>query len=231
MEAILTQAFEWITKHGRPGWLLLPAILFGMFVLVVHSWLVRADPAGIARSVINSEKRRLENMLTQEYLPKEAHTLIERELRQRSLWKLTRLFNHRLQDLSVLFAEHFNVRASYLSLWRTWLSEREGKIYFNRTWYRICLWLSGLNAMISTTMLIAAGIIIFHGLSTGRAMLLMLLMTGFIWMPWLTLTLTLVPLPGMTRKMEKQLATFNGRSQAAEVEEKLSPEGVSGKSC
>ncbi|MEC4256747.1 hypothetical protein VJV57_26410, partial [Escherichia coli] len=118
MEAILTQAFEWLTKNGTPGWLILLAILFGMFVLVVHAWLVRADPAGIARSLMNSEKRRLEHMLTQAYLTPQTLTLIHRELRQRSLWKLTRLFNHRLQDLAVLFAAHFNVRASYLSLWR-----------------------------------------------------------------------------------------------------------------
>ena len=220
MEAILAQAFEWFTKNGTPGWLILPAILFGMVVLVVHSWLVRADPAGIARSMINSEKRRLEHMLTQDYLTRETQTLIYRELRQRSLWKLTRLFNHRLQDLAVLFAAHFNVRASYLSLWRTWLSEREGKIHFSRTWYRICLWLSGLNALASTTLLIAAGIIIFHGLSTGRAMLLMLLMTGLIWMPWLMLTL--VPLPGMTRKMEEELAIFNNRSPATAAEKHTS---------
>ncbi|MBZ6397836.1 MULTISPECIES: hypothetical protein [Pantoea] len=217
MDAILTQAFEWFTKNGTPGWLIMPAILFGMCVLVVHSWLVRADPAGIARSVINSEKRRLEHMLTQEYLNRETRALIERELRQRSLWKLTRLFNHRLQDLAVLFAERYNVRASYLSLWRTWLSEREGKIHFNRTWYMICLCLSGLNVFISTTLLIAAGIIIFHGLSTGRAMLLMLLMTGFIWLPWLMLTL--VPLPGMTRRMEAQLAVFNSQLPTANDEE------------
>ena len=99
MDAILTQAFEWVIRNGTPGWLILPAILFGMCVLVVHSWLVRADPAGITRSVINREKRRLEHMLTQEYLTSETRTLIERELRQRSLWKLIRLFNHCQQEI------------------------------------------------------------------------------------------------------------------------------------
>jgi len=180
-----------------------------MCILGVHSWLIRADTADIARSVMNSEKRRLEYMLMQEYLARQTRTLIERELRPRNLWKLTRLFNLRLQDLAVLFAERYNVRASYLSLWRTWLSEREGIIYFNRIWYRICLCLSGLNAFISITLLIAAGIIIFHGLSTGRAMLLMLLMTGFIWLPWLILTV--IPLPGMTRRMKRQLADLNSQ--------------------
>lgn len=58
-------------------------------------------------------------MLTLDYLKDGADTLIEREFRQRSLWKLTRLFNHRLQDLSVEFAVHWNMRANYLSLWRT----------------------------------------------------------------------------------------------------------------
>ncbi|MBA2814273.1 hypothetical protein [Candidatus Pantoea persica] len=43
-------------------------------------------------------------------------------------------------------------------------------------------------------------------------MLVILLMTGFIWMPWLMLTL--VPLPGMTRRMEMQLASFNRMLQA-----------------
>jgi len=103
-------------------------------------------------------------MLTLDYLKGGADTLIERELRQQSLWKLTRLFSHRLQDLAVQFAVHWNVRANYLSLWCTWLSERDGKIHFNHTWYRIFLWMFRLNALVSTAMLIAVMVVLFHGL-------------------------------------------------------------------
>lgn len=85
MDAIAAKAFELMERVGLSVWLILLAVFVVMAVLVVHAWLVRADPAGIARSVINSEKCRLEHMLTLDYLKDEADTLIKRELRQRSL--------------------------------------------------------------------------------------------------------------------------------------------------
>jgi len=86
-----------LAGHGsgaeKPAaWLILPAVLVLMMVLVVHAWLVRADPPSNARSLINSERRRLEHILTPDYPKDGAGTLFKRKLRQRSLWKLTRLF-------------------------------------------------------------------------------------------------------------------------------------------
>lgn len=141
METVLTRVMELYLEGRLSAWLIVPTVfcVMGvMGVLVVHAWLVRADPAGIARSIMNIRRRRLEDMLSQSYLTPEIHTLVERELRQLSLWKLTRLFNPELQDLSVLFAARFSVRAGYLSLWRTWLTARDGKIRFSRVWHRIC---------------------------------------------------------------------------------------------
>lgn len=207
MEAIVTKAFELIEKEGGSVWLILPGVLVVMAVLVVHAWLVRADPAGIARSLVNGEKRRLELMLTQDYLKEGADTLIRRELRQRSLWKLTRLFNHRLQDLAVQFAVHWNVRASYLSLWRTWLSERDGKILFNHTWYKISQWMFRLSAVASTAILIILVVVFFHGLTPWKAMILTLMLVVFIWFPWLLFTM--VPFKSATREMLARVEAFN----------------------
>ncbi|MBK5017167.1 hypothetical protein [Pantoea sp. S62] len=106
MEAIVAKALELMGKEGGSLWLILPGLLVVMAIHVVHALLVKADPAGIACSVIYSKRRRLEHMLTLDYLKDGPDTLIERELRQRSLWKLTRLFSYRLQNLAVEFAVH-----------------------------------------------------------------------------------------------------------------------------
>ncbi|EJL93138.1 hypothetical protein [Pantoea sp. GM01] len=188
-------------------WLILPA------VLVVHAWLVRADPAGIARSLINSEKRRLDHMLTLDYLKDGADTLFKRELRQRSLWKLTRLFNHRLQDLAVEFALHWNVRANYLSLWRTWLSERDGKIHFSHTWYERFLWMSWLNILVSTGLMVAILVLLFKALIAWKAMVIAFMLVNFIWLPWMIFTM--VPFRSATREMFDRVEAFNALEKSS----------------
>lgn len=220
MDAVLTQLIALYIKEGLSVWLIMSVVLMVMGVLVVHAWLVRADPAGIARSLINLRRRRLEDMLTQSYLTTETHALVERELRQRSLWKLTRLFNPGLQDLAVLFAMRFNVRASYLSLWRPWLTERDGKIHFSRLWHRICFWLFCLNALFCTAILGAAMVVLLTSLVAWKALLIILLLVAGAWFP--LLMHTAVPPPGMTRKMESQLAAFNSTEQVNVAEETLS---------
>lgn len=208
METIVTEAFEWLKRDGAPVWL---ALFVVMAVLVIHSWMVKADPAAIIRSLLNVKKRRLENMLKQRYLTKETRTLIERELRQRSLWKLTRLFEHRLQDTAVLFTARFNVRADYLSKWRNWLSEREGQICFNRTWYQICLVLFWIGAVFDTA--VWGGVVFTAAQKLSADYFAPALF--FSTVPWLLwLIFTRVPMPAMTREMELRLQEFNKISQA-----------------
>lgn len=220
METVLTRVMEMYLEGRLSAWLIVPTVLCVMGVLVVHAWLVRADPAGIARSIMNIRRRRLEDMLNQDYLTPEIHTLVERELRQLSLWKLTRLFNPELQDLSVLFAARFSVRAGYLSLWRTWLTARDGKIRFSRVWHRICFWLFCLNALFCTAVLGTVMVVLLHSLISWKAFLIILLLVAFAWFPWLMHTA--VPPPGMTREMERQLAVFNSRPFSANDKEQLS---------
>ena len=219
MEAIVAKAFELMERNGSSVWLILPAVLVLMAVLVVHAWLVRANPAGIARSLINSERLRLEYMLTLDYLKDGADTPIERELLQRSLLKLTRLFNHRLQDLAVHFSVHWNVRASYLSLWRTWLTERDDQIHFSHTWYGISLWMFRLNAVVSTGMVITMLVVLFKALIAWKAMIIAFMLVAFIWFPWMMFTL--VPFKSATREMLVRLEVFNAlekRSRERNVE-------------
>lgn len=221
MEAVLTRIIELYAEGRLSVWLIVPTVFCVMGVMIVHAWLVRADPAGIARSLMNIRRRRLEDMLTQDYLPPDIHALVHRELRQLSLSKLTRLFNPELQDLSVLFAARFSVRPGYLSLWRTWLSARDGKIYFSRVWHRICFWLFCLNALFCTAVLGTVMVVLLHSLVAWKALLIILLLVAFAWFPWLMHTA--VPPPGMTRKMERQLAAFNDRPPAADAGEQASP--------
>lgn len=75
-EAIVAKAFKLMELNRSSVWLIWPA------VLVVYAWLVKADPAVIARSLINTERRKLENMLTREHLKDGSDTFIKRELRQ-----------------------------------------------------------------------------------------------------------------------------------------------------
>lgn len=207
MDAVLMRIMELYTEGKLSAWLIVPTVLFVMGVLVVHAWLVRADPAGIARSLMNIRRHRLEDMLTRDYLTPEVHALVHRELRQLSLSKLTRLFNPELQDLAVLFAARFSVRPGYLSLWRTWLSARDGKIHFSRIWHRICFWLFCLNALFCTVVLGTVMVVLLYSLVAWKAFLIILLLVAFAWFPWLMHTA--VPPPGITRKMEGQLAVFN----------------------
>ncbi|XIH04881.1 hypothetical protein C1N84_22875 (plasmid) [Pantoea sp. SGAir0418] len=61
----------------------------------------------------------MEHIFSRDHLKDEADTLIKREQSQRSLLKLTHIYSHQLQDFAVQFAANWNVRTSYLSLWRT----------------------------------------------------------------------------------------------------------------
>lgn len=207
MEAIVTKAFELFTGEGGSAGLTATVLHFLMCVLVVHAWLVKASLVEIARGLIHARRRRLENTLTQDYITKEARTLINRELRQQTLWKLTRLFEHRLQELGVLFAERFNQRASYLSSWRTWLTEQNGQIHFKRTFYKVCLGLFCFSFVVSTSLLVTVLVVIFQGMLAWKAMVITFMLVCFIWMPWIFLTY--VPFPFMTRKLVAQLQEFN----------------------
>jgi len=114
----LSVIIQWMNQYPKTGWLL----LFIYIVLgVVRHRVINAESGSVFRGLLNLRKRRLEQMLTQPYLNKNAVSLAKRELRQRSLYRLTGLYNYRLQDLAVIMCDRYGLRAGYLKPWRNWL--------------------------------------------------------------------------------------------------------------
>lgn len=114
MESIAAKAFESFTVGGASVGLISAALISLMCVLVVYSWLVRADPFGALRGLVNHRRQRLETIRTRPWLSKEATDLADLELRQISLCQLTGIFDYRLQEPAVKLITHFRLRACYL---------------------------------------------------------------------------------------------------------------------
>ena len=88
----LSVIIQWMNQYPKTGWLLLCIyIALG----VVRHRVINAESGSVFRGLLNLRKRRLEQMLTQPYLNKNAVRLAKRELRQRSLYRLTGLYNYR----------------------------------------------------------------------------------------------------------------------------------------
>lgn len=210
MEAIVTKAFELFTVGGASVGLISAALLSLLCVLVVYSWLVRADPFGALRGLVNHRRQRLETIRTRPWLSKEVTDLADLELRQISLLQLTGIFDYRLQGPAVKLITHFRLRARYLRPWRKWLSpgkdELEGQILLNekacrRAW-RFCIVLNLIfMAMMGLITWIASSY--FGYQYTG-----LFLMMNYVW--WFPLFLmSVVPPPVTTRKLVAQLQEFN----------------------
>lgn len=87
----LSVIIQWMNQYPKTGWLLLSIyIALG----VVRHRVINAESGSVFRGLLNLRKRRLEQMLTQPYLNKNAVRLAKRELRQRSLYRLTGLYNY-----------------------------------------------------------------------------------------------------------------------------------------
>ncbi len=103
----LSVIIQWMNQYPKTGWLLLCIyIALG----VVRHRVINAESGSVFRGLLNLRKRRLEQMLTQPYSNKNAVRLAKRELRQRSLYRLTGLYNYRLQDLAVIMCDRYGVR-------------------------------------------------------------------------------------------------------------------------
>ncbi|MFI8416591.1 hypothetical protein ACQKDS_09065 [Serratia sp. NPDC078593] len=200
----LSAIIQWMDQYPKIGWLLL---LVYIVLGVVRHRVINAESGSVFRGLLNFRKRRLEQMLTQPYLNKNAVRLAKRELRQRSLYRLTGLYHYRLQDLAVILCDRYGLRAAYLKPWRNWLKERDGQIVFNRKGHSIC-WSLFLVGQIANTALLVAFIVylIRHAPAEMIAPLLMLYMV-VLWFPWLMMTS--MPFPAWTREMEAYLEKFN----------------------
>lgn len=199
----LSGIIQWIEQYPRTGWLLL---LLYILLGVLRHRLINAEP-GAFRGLFNFRRRQLEQMLKQPYLNKKAARLIKRELRQRSLYRLTGLYNYRLQDLAVMLCDSYNLRAGYLKPWRNWLSEKNGLIIFSRKWHRFRWRLFVTVQLINLILLVVTiGLVVSHEPATLRAPLIFIYLIAW-WIPWLVITA--VPFPAWTQEMEAYVENFN----------------------
>lgn len=201
----LSVIIQWMDQYPKIGWLLL---LVYIVLGVVRHRVINAESGSVFRGLLNFRKRRLEQMLTQPYLNEKDIKLAKLELRQRSLYRLTGLYNYRLQDLSVIMCDRYGLRVGYLKPWRNWLKERDGQIIFNRKWhfFRWRLFLVGQIA--NAALLVAFIVFIVSQASAEMIAPLMMLFVLVWWFPWLMVTS--VPTPAWTREMDAYLEKFNG---------------------
>ena len=100
----LSTIIEWMDQYPKIGWLLL---LVYIVLGVVRHRVINAE--SVFRGLMNFRKRRLEQMLAQPYLNEKDIRLVKLELSQRSLYRLSGLYNYRLQDLSVIMCDRYGL--------------------------------------------------------------------------------------------------------------------------
>ncbi len=74
----LSVIIEWMNQYPKTGWILL---LIYIVLGVVRHRVINAESGSVFRGLLNLRKRRLEQMLEQPYLNKNAISLVRRELR------------------------------------------------------------------------------------------------------------------------------------------------------
>jgi len=217
MPAGIIEAVELFFKYGSQVWLVMPGL---MIATLFYAWLVKADPSGFIRDLLNRKKQRLIQIRTMDYLSDEVKELAERELKQLALHPLTGIFNYRLQPLAVEFCHRFNQRPRYLASWRSWLSEEDGQIRFDKKWCQRAWWgYAYVNLPLSFGLVLA-----ISGLAgwkagieyTAPAILLNMITWCF---PWLMFSS--VPTPAITRVLETDLEAFNNRKKGSSERDKL----------
>ncbi|WP_337036031.1 hypothetical protein [Pantoea agglomerans] len=207
----LTMIIQWMEKYPKTGWLLL--IVYIVLGVVRHR-LINAESGSVFRGLLNLKRRRLEQMLKQPYMDKNAVSLVRRELRQRSLYQLTGLYNYRLQDLAIVFCDRYGLRAGYLKPWRNWLNEQEGQIVFKRKWH--CFrWRIFLLVLIVNVILLVAFIMYIFSHASAEMIAPLIMFYVLLWLfPWLMVAS--VPTPAWTREMEAYLKKFNAEQRMAD---------------
>ena len=207
----LTMIIQWMEKYPKTGWLLL--IVYIVLGVVRHR-IINAESGSVFRGLLNLKRRRLEQMLKQPYMDKNAVSLVRRELRQRSLYQLTGLYNYRLQVLAIVFCDRYGLRAGYLKPWRNWLNEQEGQIVFKRKWH--CFrWRIFLLVLIVNVILLVAFIMYIFSHASAEMIAPLIMFYVLLWLfPWLMVAS--VPTPAWTREMEAYLKKFNAEQRMAD---------------
>jgi len=200
----LSVIIQWMGQYPLAGWgLLLLYIVAG----IVRHRIINAESGSVFRGLLNFRRRRLEQMLTQPFLEKNEVMLARHELRQRSLYQLTGLFDNRLQPLAVKICHQNGLRAGYFRHWRGWLKEQQGRIIFDRPMYAFFYCLS-LTAMLVITVMLVALSLIFYRQHGEDHLAIFIVSSGLLWWGPL-LVLMALPSPKMTNEMEAFIASFN----------------------
>lgn len=205
----LNVIMQWMERYPRTGWGLL---LLYLVAGVVRRRMINAEPGSVFRGLLNFRQRRLERMLNQAYLKKKDLRLVRRELRQRSLYQLTGIFEHRLQDMAVALCEGNDRRAGYLRHWRGWLKAHQGNIIFDRRIYAFHYCLSVTGTVLMTAVLFSMCQVFTEHQGFEGLYVFLMINIALWWFP--LLLLITVPSPKMTDEMEALVARFNREEHA-----------------
>jgi len=124
---------EFIMSNGPTGILTFLALIV---VSIICAWLIRVEPASLIRGLFNRNIRRLEKLLASRYLSGFTRKRALLEFNQLSNIRLSGLIEPRLANAAVQFTLCYGLRSQYLKPWRSWLSEHEGRIEFDRRKYK-----------------------------------------------------------------------------------------------
>lgn len=200
---------EWIWLHGPQG-LMLVVILMALKIL--HDWLIRTEPLSMLAGIF-SRTRRLEKILERHYLSDVNRELVLSELNQRCNYGQIGVREPRLQQAATRMTALCCLRPRYLKPWRTYLTERQGKIIFDKKRYnRDWNFFRFINLPLTTLALLVMAVL-FIPLFGLRMLPLIVVGNVAAWyFPWLLLTSPMAP--RATAEMEACLERFN--TEAAE---------------
>jgi len=198
---------EFIISNGPTGIL---TFLVLKVVSIICAWLIRVEPASLIRGLFNRNIRRLEKFLASGYVLGITRKRALLELNQLDNINLTGLTEPRLANAAVQLTLCYGLRSKYLKPWRSWLSEHEGRIEFDRRKYQIAsFFVFWINLPCSTIFL--ALLTYFTTINAGLKMLPLIILSNviFLWFPWVALWR--IPPPSLTKKMHSYLQQFNER--------------------
>jgi len=180
-----------ILHYGWPAGLIFIGVITSG---VIYHWLRRAEPADLYKIVFNRGRRNLEHIVANKTLPKDIRDLAQAEINYLFSKKLTGFNNPRLQKKLINLAKCYYLRSRHFVGWRNYLSERNGKIIFNISWYkRNWKFFCFINFPIITLALIAMILIFTEAIGIKQLPFIVLGNFSFWYLPWIMMTSPMPP--------------------------------------
>ncbi len=208
----------------RHGWPVVFAVVGYRLLNLIFDWLSRVEPSGMFRALFNRRRQHLEKMLTLPYLARETRNLARAELNQLSRKKLTGFSNPRLQEPLIEICRRFSLRPRYFTRWRSYLTEKNGRVIFASRLYRfVWRFFIGFNLPVSTLYMGYLCYLLTQifgdenllQIFGDENLLFILLANMSIWyLPWLFMTAPMAPPP--TAEMEGYISRYNASREASE---------------